>query len=172
MPSLHKQNYTRPLSLLAVVLFLLNAQVAHSQANFWSPVRNTDQTLLEQLTPAQQPLHFQTFQLDYPALAQRLQLAPMEFTPEAKNRALEIQLPLANGSFQTFRVWESPVMAPELTAKYPEIRTYAGVAADGSGTTVRLGAGYQGFHAFIFDKNGALQSVRPYAMGQKTYYMA
>lgn len=116
-----------------------------------------------------QPLICKTYQLDYTALHAALQTAPMEYTGAAP---LSLQLPQADGSMRAFHVWESPVMAPELAAKYPVIRTYAGRANDGSGTLVRLGVGYKGFYAFMVASDGSIQSVRPYADGQDTYYMA
>lgn len=79
---------------------------------------------------------------------------------------------MADGSMRTFKVVESPVMAPELSAKFPAIHTYSGTATDGSGAIVRLGVGYNGFHAFIFGDHLGIQSVRPYAEGQHAVYMA
>ncbi|MBK8427159.1 MAG: hypothetical protein IPL27_14805 [Lewinellaceae bacterium] len=87
----------------------------------------------------------------------------MEFTQAAREQALLLELPMADGSMRTFRVVESPVIAPELAAKFPAIHTYSGVATDGSNVIVRLGVGYKGFHAFIFDGQNGNQSMRPYA---------
>lgn len=119
-----------------------------------------------------QPLQIQTFQLDYAGLKTALLQAPMEFTPEALQQPLMLSLPLADGSIHTFRVWESPLMAPELSAKYPEIRNYAGEDTGGLGLTVRLGTDYKGFHAFIYSRDSRIQSVRPYAEGTNDFYMA
>ncbi|MBK9336173.1 MAG: hypothetical protein IPM98_06155 [Lewinellaceae bacterium] len=41
----------------------------------------------------------------------------------ANNTAI-VWLPLPNGIFQRFQIWESPLMEPELATKYPEISTY------------------------------------------------
>lgn len=142
-----------------------------AQNNFWKPVKPESIPLPATAERRIQPLKSNTFQLDYSGLKTSLSEAPMEFTTAARHEPVVLQLPLADGSFQTFRVWESPVMAPELAAKFPAIRTYAGDAADGSGLTVRLGVDYKGFHAFIFNQDGGVQSVRPYAEGTDEYYM-
>ena len=141
-----------------------------AQNNFWKPLKPESIDLPAGMERTIQPLQIQTFQLDYTALKTALLQAPMEFTPEAW-QPLMLSLPLADGSVRTFRVWESPLMAPELAAKYPEIRNYAGEDAEGLGLTVRLGVGYKGFHAFIYGQDSRIQSVRPYAEGTNDIYM-
>jgi subtilisin-like proprotein convertase family protein len=160
----------RQLLTLFLVFGLFSS--AFAQSNFWKPLKPESISLPTQAERKIQPLQFNTFQLDYPALKAALSQAPMEFTAAAKQEPVLLNIPLADGSTQVFAVWESPVMASELAAKFPDIRTYAGKAADGSGLTVRLGVSYKGFHAFVFDLNGKVQSVRPYAEGTDEFYMA
>ncbi|MEZ4967583.1 MAG: cadherin-like domain-containing protein [Saprospiraceae bacterium] len=141
--------------------------------NPWKPVAPESMNLPADAKRSLQPVASKTFQLDYANLRTVLQQAPMEFSAAAEQHPLMLDLPQADGSVRRYKVWESPIMAPELYAKYPEIRNYAGVAADGSGDIVRLGVGYTGFHAFMADATtGAVQSVRPYADNQQKFYMA
>ena len=157
--------------ILALGLFSsLTAQ--NSTHQFWAPVPQENIVLPESALRAIQPSALRAFQLNYSALETALQQAPMEFTAAARERALLLDIPMADGSLRTFSVVESPVIAPGLSAKFPAIRTYAGTAADGSGVSVRLGLGYKGFHAFIFDDQNGLQTVRPYAEGEQSFYMA
>ncbi len=54
-----------------------------------------------------------------------------------------------------FKVVESPVMAEELAAKYPEIKTYLGQGiGENSIARVRFDITPAGFHAIIFSSNG------------------
>lgn len=98
-----------------------------------------------------------------------LRNAPMEFTGK---KPLLLQMPDAAGQMRQFEVWESPVMAPELMAKYPGIRTYSAKPTDGSGDVVRLGVGHKGFYAFQFRTEADIETLCPYAEGQDAYYMA
>lgn len=93
----------------------------------------------------------------------------MEFTGAA---GLEVQFPNADGVFRTFKVWESPVCHPDLTAKYPAIRTYAGNATDGSGDKMRFDVGYKGLNAFVFTADGHIQSLVPAPVAMPSTYMA
>jgi len=162
----------RQLALLVCLMGLGMSLSAQNALNFWKPVAEQSIQLPENAERTLRPVQYQTFRLDYAAMTAALRQAPMEFSAAARQQPLLLDLPLADGTLRTFRVWESPIMEPELTAKYPEIRTYAGKAADGSGAIVRLGVGYLGFHAFVFDAYGSSQSVRTYAEGMKTHYIA
>lgn len=143
-----------------------------AQNNFWSPVAKNAMTLPEGANQKTQPSQFHGFALDYNQMASFLNKAPMEFTEAARKNPLLISLPLADGAMHTFRVWESPIMAPELAAKFPEIKTFAGKDAEGKGLTLRMGLGSKGFHAFVFDAKGKTQLVTPFATGNQPFYMA
>ncbi|MBX2893501.1 MAG: proprotein convertase P-domain-containing protein [Saprospiraceae bacterium] len=143
-----------------------------AQNNFWKPVKPESIALPAKAERKIQPLKSQTFQLDFAAMKAALLEAPMEFTSAAQSQPLSLTLPMADGALRVFYVWESPIMAPELGAKYPSIRNYAGSAADGSGAFVRLGVGPDGFHAFLFEADGQIQSVRPYSTEQDKFYAA
>ncbi len=158
----------------ALVLGLFTSLMAQIPTpNFWTPVAQEAIVLPATAQRSIQPTALVAFQLDYTALETALKQAPMEFTRAAREQALLLELPMADGAMRSFKVVESPIMAPELSAKFPAIHTYSGIATDGSGMFVRLGVGYKGFHAFIFgDQRGSSQSLRPYAEGQNNVYMA
>ncbi len=146
--------------------------IAQTPNNFWTPAPESAATAVPQSAfRVPPPVQFRLFQVDYATLAGTLATAPMEFTDLARQQPLLITLPMADGSFQTFKIAESPVMAPELTAKYPAIHTYAGSAVNHSGLTVRLGVGYKGFHAYVFSLDGHVQLVEPYGEASGNLYM-
>ncbi|MCS7035582.1 MAG: cadherin-like domain-containing protein [Saprospiraceae bacterium] len=161
----------RKIALLACLFGLMNTLGAQSALNFWKAIPESAVALPEQARRTVEPMRYQVYQLNYTALAAALRQAPMEYTEAAHRHPLMVQIPTADGALRTFRVWESPIMAPELTERYPEIRTYAGEAVDDPSVRVRLGVGYLGFHAFIRDESGRIQSVRTYADGQRDYYV-
>lgn len=104
--------------------------------------------------------HFAAWQLDSDALRTELSAAPLEFT-SAASEPLTFSLPTPTGSFARFALVESPIMAPELAAEFPEIRTYAGQGIDDPAATVRLDLTPQGFHAQVLSPNGVYY-VDPY----------
>ena len=116
------------------------------------------------------PEAYRTLRLDREAMAGRLRVAPMEFTPEARTAAPVITLPMPEGGYQRFRIVESPMMAPELAAQAPEIRTYAGQGIDDPTATMRFDLTPEGFHAIVFTARGTVY-IDPYAKGDVDHYI-
>jgi hypothetical protein len=114
------------------------------------------------------PDQFAAVTLDRGALQRELARAPMEVMPGVVQSDFELTLPMPDGSEQRFRVVESPVMAPELAAKFPEIRTYAGQGIDDPAATVRLDLTPAGFHAQILTPHGAVY-IDPHFRDESVY---
>jgi len=102
------------------------------------------------------PPKFHAFHLDHAVLRPLLGRAPREFTAAANATPGEIELPMPDGSLAKFRFVESPVMAPELAAKFPEIRTYLGWGVEDPAASVRFDFTPTGFHAQILSPRGAV----------------
>ncbi|HPA50336.1 MAG TPA: IPT/TIG domain-containing protein [Thermoanaerobaculia bacterium] len=75
-----------------------------------------------------------------------------------------LELPHPDGGLEQFRVIESPVMAPELATKFPEIRTYRGVGVDDPTASVRFEVSPRGFSAMVLSAAGAWY-VDPWTKG-------
>ena len=117
---------------------------ARDLGDFWSPLP---------ARPAQETARSSNEQwlaLDEVGIEDYLSLLP----DAGSDGSLPLALPSANDELQLFEVSRSPVMAAELAAKYPEIQTFQGVAADGSGARVRFELGPHGFSAMLFASDG------------------
>lgn len=114
------------------------------------------------------PREFRAVALDHEGLRNALALAPREAAVPAALSPTEILLPMPDGSYQRFRIAESPVMEPELAAKFPEIRTYVGQGMDDGAATVRLDLTPAGFHAQILSPNGAVY-IDPHLRDRSVY---
>ena len=98
------------------------------------------------------PQSYRTLELDLQNLSQALNQVPHENITRVINSGFIISLPLPDNSFATFRVVESPVMADELAANYPEIKTYLGQGIEDKNARIRFDVTPQGFHAIIFSR--------------------
>jgi uncharacterized repeat protein (TIGR01451 family) len=115
------------------------------------------------------PERFETFQLDRAEMNALLRRAPSEALQAAPASPEEIALPMPDGTFARFRFVESPVMAPELAAQFPEIKTYLGQGIDDPAATVRFDSTPQGFHAQILSPRGAVY-IDPLLRGDTSVY--
>jgi hypothetical protein len=82
-----------------------------------------------------------------------------------------VALPMPDGTFSRFRIVESSVLAPELAAAFPQIRTYAGQGVDDPVATTRFGWTERGFHAIVIDASGAAY-IDPYQPGDLERYIS
>ena len=63
-------------------------------------------------------------------------------------------------------------MAPELAARFPQIKTYAGVGLDDAAASVRLDLTPQGFHAQVLAGEGNSFYIDPVARTDARHYLA
>ena len=117
------------------------------------------------------PDTYRTLTIDYDALVNQLEQAPMEFTPESFTTNTVMAIPLPNGVNERFNIFESPVMAPELAEKFPEITTYYAVGVDDPYASGRLDLTPFGFHAMIFSSSGTFY-IDPFSTGDPLHYVS
>jgi len=156
-------------SFLGAALLLAAAVMAGSvHAAVWSDVSETAITPVGMRTV--EPDRFRTVQVDFDALGTLLARAPMEGTPAATSAPLRFELPMPDGTTATLGVVESPVMAPELAAQYPEIRTYLARGVTDPGIFGRLDRTPHGFHAIVFTPEGSIY-IDPYQRNDVENYI-
>jgi uncharacterized repeat protein (TIGR01451 family) len=114
------------------------------------------------------PPKFRPVTLDHETMRAQLAAAPLEAAGVTSAVPATITLALPDGTDQQFRIVESPVMAPELAAKFPEIKTYMGQGIDDSNATVRLDLTPAGFHAQILSPRGAVY-IDPHLRDRSVY---
>lgn len=117
------------------------------------------------------PERYRLLEVDLAQMSGLLSETPLEVVGDAStwDSAVVIPLPLPDGSLTDFRVIESPVMAPELAAKYPQLRTFLGVSTADPAVGVRLDLTPLGFHAIIFTPGDTVY-IDPIIRGNNYFY--
>lgn len=116
------------------------------------------------------PAGGRTVELDIAGLRTLLERAPDEAQVEARASATVLSLPQPDGRFGRFALVESPVMEPELAAKFPTIRTYVGQGLDDPAATVRLDVTPKGFHAQVLSPGGEAY-IDPWQKNDDLHYV-
>lgn len=167
MNKTHLHNFRLP-ALSAVILcslvVILSARAQTlPETNLWQSVeegivgRPQSETWIR-------PGAFRTFELRHSRLRPLLGRAPKESAQAIVSSGAVISLPMPDGTQARFRFVESPVMHPDLAARFPEIKTYRGQGIDDPAATVRFDLTPVGFHAQILSPRGAVY-VEPYLRG-------
>jgi subtilisin-like proprotein convertase family protein len=81
----------------------------------------------------------------------------------------EIAVPNPDGSMERFTVAEASIMAPELAAQFPDIRTFRGQGLDDPTATISFDVTPAGFHAQVLSANGAFYIDPFYHLNDSVY---
>jgi len=104
----------------------------------------------------------------FDAIARR---APLEGTERDAAVDVVLTLPMPDGRYGRFRVQESPMLAPELAAAFPEFATWRGQGLDDPTATTRFGWTAAGFHAIILSAAGTVY-IDPLTRGNLDEYVS
>lgn len=150
-------------------LFLLALSVALQAQSIWSDIAERDIPAGERLII---PRVYRTVSVDLNALQSLLNDAPERFTPAANKSELPVlTLPMPDGRTASFRLNESPVMAPALQDKYPETRCYTGYGIDDPTALLKCDLTPWGFHAMVLSATHSTLFIDPYSHGDKNNYV-
>ncbi|MBC8209868.1 MAG: hypothetical protein H8E21_02280 [Gammaproteobacteria bacterium] len=133
---------------IGIILYLvLNQSVAAANAVLWTPMLQSQRDAQGSAGKGQ------LYRVDSVELRQRLSRAAPEGRP-AFNSTIEI--PLEQGVIQRFSLEQSPIMAPELAARYPEITSYRVHGIDDPHASGRISLSPAGFHGMISSPAGTV----------------
>ena len=137
---------------------------------YWEDI---DETALK--TPKQnllvRPNFYRMLAFDITELKRTLTQAPMEFTEAAQTQNVILGVPMPNHTISYFRIQESPIMAPELAAKWSDIKTYSGQGLDNPAATARFDLSSAGFHAMILAPGKTIY-IDPYAKNDGIHHIS
>lgn len=158
-------------SFLSVSFLLVFQHLSVFAQTFWTIVPERSIGELESNRIAN-PDFYQTLQIDFSALEKILVSVPMDKgDPAVWRDAGMISLPTPEGKTVRYRIVETPVMAPALQAKYPQIRTYTGYGVEDPTARLKCDLTPHGFHAMIRSGLYGTSLIEPYSMKTKEYAM-
>ncbi|MBX2907673.1 MAG: Ig-like domain-containing protein [Taibaiella sp.] len=151
--------------LFTCITLLLTAgvQLASAKDAVWTRVAKEQAPAKELLRMP--PSEYLVYKADVAALKAMLWALPQDYS-----QARIMELPMPDGSFRAFRVWETPMMPASLAAQYPDIRTFTAEAVDNKNVTAKFDFTELGFHAVVLgDAN--VPFIDPYDNLNDGYYV-
>ena len=119
-----------------------------------------------------QPAVYRAVKLDVLALKDLLSVAPERFSAGAESGDWPVlSLPLPDGGIGRFQLEETPVMHPDLQAKYPQIRTYTGRGIDDPTAVLKADLTPWGFHGMVHSSVHGTFFIDPAVHGNTEFYV-
>jgi hypothetical protein len=152
------------ISSILLALLLIGGGI-QAQSNFFTIVKSA--TTINAVAASKSIKNMKVVQLDETAIRTYLLAAPMEFSSSAP---IPLQIPLPDGTTETFLVYESPVLASAIAANHPEIKTYTGNGTLNRQISMRLALTSSGFNAIMLNVNGDAVYFEKYEGVANTYF--
>ncbi|SFN35772.1 Por secretion system C-terminal sorting domain-containing protein [Chryseobacterium oleae] len=132
----------------------------------WSPasLKKTAE-VFENKTRIEEP---KIFSLDINGLKNALSRAPKRMIEDQKSEII-ISFPNSEGKMENFKVTENSNLDPELTAKYPDIKSYVGQNVNDPGSTVFFSLSQLGLSSMEIYDNKSAVFIEPYTKDLSTY---
>lgn len=143
--------------LLTLLLFL-SFLPAFAQG-FWQKTSESDASKSGKRPRLSIPAKQEFFRLDVNALKQSLANAPMR----GSISNLILPFPDSDGRLQHFRIWEAPVMHPDLQAKHPDNKSYVGQGIENKSSIIRFSLTLFGLHAMTLAADEGTFYIDPYS---------
>src|SRR4030095_13192985 len=154
-------NFRNQLMIGFIILFAFTGIQSKAQSSERKPLADiSESSIIVKGERFIKPKNYRTLSIDKPAMQELLQSAPDESARQTSTTIFE--MPMPNGTIASFRIYTVPVMSPELAAKFPEIKTYAGQGIDDPASSIRLDMTPLGFHAMVLSP-GKQVFIDPYS---------
>ncbi|HEY6975552.1 MAG TPA: zinc-dependent metalloprotease family protein [Chitinophagaceae bacterium] len=160
---------TSGLVLLIATLISCSKVYSQSSGSFWTDV--PENAIAARGIRHTIPQKYRTMSLNVNGMRQLIAQAPQEKNTSLRSSGVIITLPLPEGKLARFRFVESPVMAPSLAARFPEIHSFVGIGLDDRDLSCAFDFTTAGFHGMIHSTENGLSFIDPYSQGDIDNYI-
>lgn len=149
--------------LLLIGMFLISNVLFGQTERLWKKTSaKTNSEIQENKLGIANP---NVYQLDFDGLKNVLQRAPEKFG----KKDLIISFPNSEGNFEDFRIRENSNFVAELSAKFPDIKSYVGVGLNDASSTVYFSVSPLGLSSMELYGNKTAVFIEPYTKDLSSY---
>ena len=146
---------------LGLLIFIMSTSLAFSQSNqFWQKQSISKNISIK--TSKQNLPQTHIYSLDIESMRTALANAP-ERSENSRISNVILSFPNSVGKFESFRIIEASVLSPELQARYPDIRSYAGQGIDDPTAIIRFSISPLGFQSMTTSANNPASFIEVYS---------
>lgn len=153
-------------NIISTVLLLIFPLILNAQSDtFWKKINQKDIVTNDKKKIQKNIKDDLIFQLDENGLKKVL----TQIQDKTAQETIEISVPNANGLLERFMVRESSNFAPELQAKYPEIRSYKGTGITDKTATVYFSFSPKGIQTMVQRADTDSEYIESYSKTKGIY---
>lgn len=151
---------------IAIFLFVFSA---FAQNSSWKKIESIKDTkIVSKLNLDKNKVH--VFELNTMLLQESLSSVSLRNDKTKKNSTV-INIPSEDGKLESFNIYETSVFAPDLAAKYPNIKSYVGISTNNSGTRLRMSVSPQGVQTMITYLDKSSVFMQPVSKNSNQYIL-
>ena len=151
---------------IAIFLFVFSA---FAQNSSWKKIESIKDTkIVSKLNLDKNKVH--VFELNTMSLQESLSSVSLRNDKPKKNSTV-INIPSEDGKMESFNIYETSVFAPDLAAKYPDIKSYVGISTNNSGTRLRMSVSPQGVQTMISYLDKSSVFMQPVSKNSNQYIL-
>ncbi|HEX8270325.1 MAG TPA: zinc-dependent metalloprotease family protein [Flavobacterium sp.] len=149
--------------LTLIVIFFFLQSFAQ---DFWEKASFEEAAVSGIKTRVSIPAKQDYYKLNITSFKSALETAPVRGTAISN---LVLPFPDSNGEIQHFRIYEAPVMHPDLALKFPDNKSYVGQGIENRSSIIRFSVTLFGLHAMILAANEKTYYIDPFSNDQNYY---
>ncbi len=151
---------------LPLIMFMISTVLFAQDGKFWKK-QNTSKVNISKSALAKSLPDKAIYKLDVVALKKALNGAPDRGT--ARKSRVIVSFPNADGVMERFHVFEAAVLHPDLSARYPNIKSYAGIGVDNPTDRIRFSISPKGLQSMRLGADKATVFIESYSKDSNTY---
>ena len=155
------------LSVLCWMTLPVWSQQVLNTNTLWKPVTNIALQNYQKIDRHIYPSSYLLYELDLKSLKSQLVNAPLRGQNTIK--PIILTFPNSAGVLEPYEVYESPILAPDLAAQYPMIKTYVAQGIADPTAYMRLSVTQFGLHTFTLSGRRSTTYIDPYTKDKKFY---
>lgn len=154
--------------LVTALLFQSFLFAQQPSSEFWKDANVATQLSNEEVQKIV-PKSYRALTIDKAQLQKALQGAPLGDAGQKISGNTLIDMPMPDGTSRRFRVMEVRTMHPDLAARYPHIKAYAGIGVKNPGQTIRFEMAPGRFNAMIHTDDLGVVVIDPVMVDANVY---
>ncbi|PKV51046.1 putative secreted protein (Por secretion system target) [Aquimarina sp. MAR_2010_214] len=152
---------------LSLMMVLFVVTIGFSQNDIWKRTSNSKNLQKNKSTASYLPGNI-LYELDIEQMKKTLKASPLR-SKSSKGSGKVMSFPNDNGIMESYTILESPVMSPELSAQYPDIKSYVGYGIEDPTATIHFSVSPSGLQTMRLSGRSKAVFIEPYTIDGNTY---